>query len=309
MRAKIKEVSENHQTETLTEEINLWSRYAMSLKELNKQFDSLEVKLTIMMLQRTNMQKLKEAKADLQRKYDDVNDFLMRINDVKINDVLSSTTQKELVESINENVPNIKKIYNETDFSIERMYKVIELFQKDLIKKLVHIFKEQKVLQMNSESFKAKVIKSYINPIKLKFETTSSNLLKFISNKRSGSSKSKKKYDTCQLLEKFNNRLEKIAAFIDKHEGYVKKYSFIYSFNDLDWRDWLQSVNFTKVEKLSIAYNVIDNADVFDLSPQGSRTLDDIIQSYGRLIEDIFKDTITVGGLANGSRFAKCGCT
>ena len=294
MRAKIKEVNENHQTETLTDEINLWSRYAMSLKELNKQFHSLEVKLTIHMLKGTNIQKLKEAESDLRNKQEEVDHFLAKIKFVKINDVLSSTTQKELIESINNNIPQIKKIYNKTGFSIERIYKVIDLFQKDLIKKLIDIFKEQKVLQMQSEQFKFVVLKSYINPIKLKFETTSSQLFKFISNERTGSSKGKKKFETCQLLEKFNDRLEKIAGFIDKHEDYVKKYVEIYSHDDSDWRDWLQSVNFIKVEKLSIAYNVIDNADVFDLSSQGSRALDDILKSYGRLIENIFKDTITV---------------
>ena len=141
MRAKIKEVSETHQTETLTDEVNLWNRYALSLNELNKQFNSLEVKLTIRMLKGTNIQKLKEAEGDLRNKQEEVEHFLSKIKFVKINDVLSSTTQKELIESINNNIPQIKKIYNKTEFSIERIYKVIDLFQKDLIKKLVEIFK------------------------------------------------------------------------------------------------------------------------------------------------------------------------
>jgi hypothetical protein len=246
------------------------------------------------MLKGTNIQKLKEAEADLRNKQEEVDHFLAKIKFVKINDVLSSTTQKELIESINNNIPQIKKIYNKTEFSIERIYKVINLFQKDLIKKLIEIFKEQKVLQMKSEQFRSMVLKSYINPIKLKFETTSSQLFKFISSGRTGSSKGKKKFETCQLLEKFNDRLEKIAGFIDKHEEYVKKYVEIYSYDDSDWRDCLQTVNFIKVEKLSTAFTVIDNADVFDLTTQGTRALDDIIQSYGRLIENIFKETITV---------------
>ena len=148
---------------------------------------------------------------------------------------------------------------------------------------------------MKSEQFRAIGLKSYMNAIKLKFETTSSQLIKFISSGRTGSSKGKKKFETLHLVEKFNDRLEKIAGFIDKHEEYVKKYSEIYSFDDSDWRDCLQSVNFIKVEKLSTAFMVIDNADVFDLTTQGTRALDDIIQSYGRLIENIFKETITVG--------------
>ena len=147
---------------------------------------------------------------------------------------------------------------------------------------------------MKSEQYKSVVIKSFIGPIKLKFDTTSSQLMNFIKSERSGHKKSRRKYESLQLLEKFTNRLEKIATFIENHEEYVNKYREIYRSDDSDWRDWLQTVNFAKVEQLAIAYNVIDNADVFDLSSQGARILDDIIQSYNRMIENIFKDTITV---------------
>ena len=251
------------------------------------------------MLKGTNIQKLKEAEKNLKMKNEEVEHFLQKIKYVKVNDVLSSTTEKELIEAINNNVPQIKKIYNKTEFSLERIYKIINLFQKDLIKKLVEIFKEKKMLQMGAETYRNVILKNFMSQIKLKFETTSGTLLNFIKGEKLPFARRGRKLEMNQLLDKFNNRLEKISAFMETHEAYVKKYLSIYKYEDSDWRDWLQQVNFTKVEELTLAYNVINNTDVYDLTPQGVRSLDDIQKMYNSRIEKIFKQTIHVSRLNN----------
>ena len=266
---------------TSQQEKTYWNSYVSSLRDLESQVQSEEVKFCIAILKKKNKFHLTASfdsvYATAKKKVENATEISQFFQSLPISEMMLSETIEELNSQLTIVLQNLKKIVN-IDYDIKRVYQLIEVISKDLFNQMLKILGQENLMFCNFDKFKVWFEKS--NEIFKKFDDSANYFMsktKGIGGYSTMISNATAHTKTIYHYVPLKNRLEKLNEIRELYQSLKTVIEDIIS----------RSANkgFLSINDIETGYNSFKGTNVLDISKEGEEALTRCEKEFNHYID------------------------